>query len=617
MNFDKDALIKNRFWVLLAGVVPLVIIAIIILVTVVTASIAADKKALEDARKDAEGPFPEPKNPKFVEVMKQAADALQARQDEVWKQVYLPQKHITEGYKAWPKSFNDIFRYHDGRFAKRVQVYTKQPLPPPPEGKAYFQGKATVVDRDYIMVQGTGSEFKSPQEVRFNRSADVKVAIADENNAPKNFFEIPPQSNVVVFYQQAKYFNDPLTDTEREHYARNYRESIPLIVEQVEPVNEKGEGVVQFKSWIPKPGETPPPGSPFLPVVAHKTWLDELKNDFSADAWIAQEDLWITSEIYRLVRLSNDYVSRFIHVGGDGVQSPYVCYNPYWKLEMQIKNDQLVVKATNNTTRRQSLDVFFWINFNNKNVADETKNLSAGEWAEYRARNFEKVMLGGEPVNPSTFSDNYREVKVNLTPGLPRSQIFSVEQVLNWKTAAVKRIDVVEIGAHSQRTVVQGLKPLKTEAAAQVAMDPANPVPIGILPQQQQPRVNVFGLRSERYSEVTPQARRVPVAVSLIVDQQHTNRVLAAFANSDLRLVMTQILQNNYGSVRPEIIEAKGPGVGIQPPFGQPFQPFQPTQPVSEEQEANVELIIYGIISIYERHPPREPEPAAAPVAMP
>jgi hypothetical protein len=122
----------------------------------------------------------------------------------------------------------------------------------------------------------------------------------------------------------------------------------------------------------------------------------------------------------------------------------------------------------------------------------------------------------------------------------------------------------------------------------------------------------------------------VPVGVVLIVDQQHVNRVLAAFANSNLRLVITQVLQTHYpGSVQPQLIKAPDinvrpiPGRGgqegfIQPPFG---QPIYGQQQGAEEQEANVELVIYGIMTLYERHPPKVLEPdeqaPAAPVPIP
>jgi hypothetical protein len=275
------------------------------------------------------------------------------------------------------------------------------------------------------------------------------------------------------------------------------------------------------------------------------------------------------------------------------------------------------VKASNMTTRRQPLDVQLWINFANKSADQEAKRLAGAEWAAFRSANYEMINIPGEPINPKGYSESERLVTIDLPPEtLQRVRIFDVEQVLTWKTAAVRRIDEIGIADHSHRTIVSGLKPLKEAAAAQLI--PGQPPP----PDQAllQSKLSEYGLRFDRYSEVTPQARRVPVAVSLIVDQQHINRVLAAFANSNLRLVITQVAQHHFpGSVRPLALDPsiKGPSRGGFPqPFGPPGQPGQLG---GEEQETNIELVIYGIVSLYERHPPRpiDPEDAAPPPPPP
>src|SRR5262249_62305857 len=70
------------------------------------------------------------------------------------------------------------------------------------------------------------------------------------------------------------------------------------------------------------------------------------------------------------------------------------------------------------------------------------------------------------------------------------------------------------------------------------------------------------GLVRDRYLEVTDQARRVPVAIALIVDQAHVSRVQTAFADSALRFLTHQALLHRYpGSVRPlETLQLAGDG---------------------------------------------------------
>jgi len=145
-------------------------------------------------------------------------------------------------------------------------------------------------------------------------------------------------------------------------------------------------------------------------------------------------------------------------------------------------------------------------------------------------------------------------------------------------------------------------------------------------------------LWSFRYMEVTEQSRRVPVAVVLIVDQDHIDRVLTSFNNSKMRFLPTQVLVNQYlGSMQPPaVVDPNGPpgfpgGVGPGPGFGgfggpgreimrPPIggfggfggfggQPGDPGTAVSEP-DTNMELVIYGIMTLYQRYPAAPPPPA-------
>ena len=136
------------------------------------------------------------------------------------------------------------------------------------------------------------------------------------------------------------------------------------------------------------------------------------------------------------------------------------------------------------------------------------------------------------------------------------------------------------------------------------------------------------GLRIDRYIEKpSRQTRRIPVGVALIVDQEHVDRVLLAFSKSPLRFLTTQVILNRYPhSVRPNLATAepkekgnflnpKGKGKGgtgeAVIPGGNPFFPMgggirqQAPPAAGSDQESNMELVIYGIVTLYERYPPR------------
>ncbi len=294
-----------------------------------------------------------------------------------------------------------------------------------------------------------------------------------------------------------------------------------------------------------------------------------------------------------------------------------------------------------------------------------------------------------------------RTITVKLPAGPRRHGIYGLQQVLTWETAAVKRIDQVSIGSQggndislSQKGMVVALQPLKPkpkeEAPATDSKGGAGAgMPTGATAgaggklkgsgvgmggmggaaDKDAGTVLANGLVAERYltGEVTPQFRRLPVAVVLIVDQNHVNRVLTAFNNSRLRFLMTQVLVNHYTkSVKPDMpgetptetagggatgpafpnFPMGGPGPGmLRPSFGggsgfrpgskRPMgpSPMGPAMPMgggsfppgaggmmgngygspavsaSDDLEANMELVIYGIVTLYNRYPP---QPAGA-----
>jgi hypothetical protein len=151
------------------------------------------------------------------------------------------------------------------------------------------------------------------------------------------------------------------------------------------------------------------------------------------------------------------------------------------------------------------------------------------------------------------------------------------------------------------------------------------------------------GFDMKRYSELKPQARRVPVAVSLVIDQNHLSRVLTAFSNSKLRFLTTQVLVNRYPkNINPITLTAaqktsdygfgaspygSPPGIGFGPgksPFmpgipnmpsypgsdepgmpGEPYGPMGDSFQSTDSSAAHVEVVIYGVVSLYSRFPAR------------
>src|SRR5207253_404867 len=167
-----------------------------------------------------------------------------------------------------------------------------------------------------------------------------------------------------------------------------------------------------------------------------------------------------------------------------------------------------------------------------------------------------------EPLDPNMTYDQTRDI-----PGVPPTGIYHVEQITNWETAAVKRIEQISMGSlaggdcsQSHRLFDTGLKSLKPPANAPESNKSGPPgggggdTPSGQMGGmkmqggggmntkggKEEGKKTKNGLSAERYAEQpTPELRRVPFGISLIIGQEHIDRVLYAFSKSRLRILMT------------------------------------------------------------------------------
>lgn len=808
---DKDTLIKHRFWLGLAVAVPLALGAVFLLMTAVRGEIVKKKNEIQTGLSNVDKARADV-NEKHVEVQRAAADAVQKIESEVWGKAFREQ----EEEFTWAERFHKSFPFNgapDHYFAREVQI-KKAPEKAedwPKDDDTKLYGTVRETKKDYILVEGANKKV-----VKVLRTPKSKQVDVENNNQAIHWPNIPVGKWVEVVYSKARYFYEPMTDSERLLYAQTYVSQVRPILDIVNPVNDRGEGVVQFKNWLPRgASDLPPTGTSSFFRYVKKEW--DVNQDFSEEAWLAQEDLWVQREVFRVIKSANEFVSRFTqeltvtevwvdrthlpppkpkeeeavepaapekapedgtaedgkpkeaakekkvekkfqfpadddthlqgtlgtlgmpgaqagfalvdkeqnryrlrlapavkvvlveHGGpnpkatwkdlrendkvyvthdGTGTQAavrPLVFTNPYWKLEVKLlpAANQLEVTVHNLLERRQKLDLDLKVRFGKRQAP-------------------EKVTLSGEPMDPrvpTAAGSGQRKVTVDLIQGFPRTGVYSVEQVLTWETAAVKRIDAVSFGTaavHSHRTFPEGVRAFKKEEKKEEAADAkggdlgggmmppgmkmgpgAMPGPGGELGKDAG-NLTPHGLIKDRYVSVTDQARQIPVAVALIVDQEHVDRVQTAFANSKFRFLTTQVLLNRYpGSVRPPVLgggqtvpdEGEGDGeafpgapkmpgkMGFPPgmmppgmmppgmgpmgggnPFGMPpgvgpmpggmpgmqGMPGMPGMPggfgaslAADENETNVEIVIYGVITLYQRYPPppqgSEPAAPAAP----
>lgn len=601
LNIDKEKILKNKFWILLVVAVPMILASQYIVLGPVAEDISKTRKKVDSELKKARDIKPPYYNGNNIEAkLKQAAEVSE-KEKEIWRQLYARQ----EPSLFWPAAFEKEFPMNTGKFLRELKFVEAGEFPV--DDKHRFTGK--LVDRDNISITVAAKDGKKERFFRVGK---------DEMKLEKgmSFFNLPKDQNVTVTYQTGRYFGDQLSDVEISVYSQSYASQIRPILDIVDPVNDEGEGVVILKGeWFPpkRSSERPPANAQFLRFV--QKWNTDA--DISEEAWIAQEDLWLQKEFYRLIRQANDYVGK---MEGGPIKSRNVAgtfKNVYFELTLKLLSaDKLSVTIRNLQPHRQRLEVKFKVRFTDEKGGGDS---------------VEKILIEGEPLDPADPQGKGKDsltTVVNLETGPSRGGIASVEQVLTWETAAVRRIDLISIGSLaanetslSHRAFPGGVHPLKAP--------PKVDAPVDIDADQQRARVPKFpaggrfdpknpqamqgllvnGLIKDRYVEPpTAQTRRLPVAIVLIVDQDHVDRVLTSFSNSPFRFVLNQMLMNRYpNTVRPVLPTLeKGFEKKFNPRDFAKVPPAQTQQMTGEEvTEANVELVLYGTVTLYERYPPR------------
>ncbi len=612
VKFNKDAMLKHRFWVIASLTILLTLGGLFYLA--LYGSEDANKKRSKyktdlGQLKNAKGQS----SSQVIEFYGKEVDKAKSNESTVWKDAYKAQDTLF----IWPAEMEKKFEFLNGRFVTEIRISKlADERDWPPDSEFLMHGKLAVLENEWLEIKNRKGET-----VRMFRTPNPKITLADENKAIDWGNELINHNKQLfaVSYQSGRYFGDSLTDTERREFRLNYKAQVNEILKSVDPVDEKGNGVVQLRNWLYRPDKLPEDKERFIRFVT-KDWNP--RDDYSKEAWIAQENIWIQREIYRLIRAANDDISKFTMTSDAKKGSPYTFKNSYFEITLTLHgdkdNNKVTFKISNLLTRRQKLDLNFRVRMNMQGTDPEP------------------VRISGLPLMPKgEKNDSHsQEIPYVKETELQRTGVYSVEQILTWETAAIKRIDHISIGSnegvdisHSHRTYTLGLRPFdekdkpKEEAGGKGPAAVGAPPPVGGVPGAGggaggNKTVLAHDLWTDRYTDVTEQSRRIPVAISLIVDQDHVNRVLTQFNNSKLRFVHSQVLLNHFaGSLQPALLaERKEAGaVGVAPmgigPMGVGPMGVGPMGNVpgggAGENETNIELVIYGVMTLYQRYPPR------------
>jgi hypothetical protein len=541
---NNDALKKHHFWIVL-GLIPVLVLAAVLAVSAKVGGAIEDKnKAIDTAQKDIDGKQ-NVKSEALIKVLDDQRGELEVKRTDLWKE----------------------------NWERQIGVEARKG----PDGKAvYAQNPAKNLFRWPV----------SPNLDRFNYTPDY--ANPAEKNQLKFGEKIPTQSGDE--YNAFKI---------REVYLAEFSNARPGfpgtgMADKVAPTEFLGgwQSVLRHVAF---------------PAAGPSGWGDRLPT--SEQLWLALEDIWVQRAILGQIKAVNDQIGTFSRVALLDANSRPVdaplhrsFASRVWQVDLKVVPDEkdrrpvLTGRLRNLTDRLQLLG----------NGSQMTLNV----WfsADPNAAPF-PFRVGGEFLKGQEEREIVRTEDHYLPAGVTPTEVYRVEQVFDTRTVPVRRINAVALGFRDNRHALVPLtmpiaEPFAKIAEAEKAAAAGTGAPgaetgtgssgsgppgvvgrPGGLGGVEAPGVggpggagaagaaggtaaSALDANRNRYVQVTPNVRRMPVALTVVVDQAYVQDVLLAYANSPLRFQTTQVhfqrFRDKLGGTGADGLPGGGSGENIQ-----------------------------------------------------
>jgi hypothetical protein len=597
-KFDKDTLIKHRFWIMLGTTGLLVFICWLVLVF--SSSGAAEKKKFNDTLESVKKlEQSKPKNKKWIDPWVEYGDKFTAQKDGVWKQGWETQLDMY----TWPSR-------DKARFDK-ILWYDQDVGPDSIEARKTF-GKTLYVS------QFDGLE-KLVRPVEFNGGdAGFKTIMGPASSGKGGGGPLPggPMMPGGSPGGKMKGFGGPGGE------GGGFPGSSP----------SSSSSNASFDSVFASYDQTPPT-------------MEEI--------WLAQEDFWVKRELLKIVRAALDEYAIFKPVEIKDEPMPEGNYlsrhrfrNPSWEITL------LIEKAKEKGAMVTAISPHSTI----KNVSATKRTQLVANGRTGKGLKFElsqkgpgvPLVIEGEPV-PYGASVEFK--KATFVDSIDFANPFILKQDLEWATSPIRRIDDLRTAKNSHRLAAKGLTfnpqlykepekqevvETKSEMPNMPGMPPGSNGPPSVLGAGAGTPATPLGFERDRYILVNDQCRHLPVALVLEVDQAAVNDVLIAISNSPLKIQVAQVhllhvhdsgpvtaggdlASSGPGPDRGGFPEGSAGGVGKRPGSPPPSQvgpkfpggsfPGAPggvpgnaslTEEAAEDNNL-FELTVYGVAILYER----------------
>jgi hypothetical protein len=385
--------------------------------------------------------------------------------------------------------------------------------------------------------------------------------------------------------------------------------------------------------------------------------------------WFAQEDLWLQEGILATVAKANQYLSRFKSWGTDPKTQYHVFTNPNWRLSIKLSGESGVVGTLENISRKRlRLDISFLLQVNNPKDPRDVVKLEVAVPGESLAPG-EKIRVDQalESDKPPEGIFGVEQVLTISTVPVKRIDQIAIGEKSHRNFPKELKSRGPEAPKEADKEDDKNAPPGKDGGEPRKG----GKFPGVNLPGQgkggEQPgNAGQEALKEKkRYYEVTDQFRRIPVAVVLLVDQDSAHFVQTAFEESKLRFQITQVTLTRFNEAsqeggkgkfgppdmggRPPDQPERGPkgGKGMTPSMIPPIMPgvggaggrkggyrpgytpggtgqgdrrfFNPggfipegttgtDEELGDEQGPMMEMVIYGLATLYERYPSKPKE---------
>jgi hypothetical protein len=546
-SINKDTLKKHHFWILV-GLTPLfVLIAVITIDGTVGAEIEKKNKdimAAQDAMRGKESP----KSEVFLSRFNTQLEELNKKKTDLWRENWERQIGLTlvKGKQAQDPNAN-LLRWPKSQLLDRFNYTTE-----------YASNKNQLKFGDRIPDDnGESNEFRKQE-----------VYIAEFSNP---------------------YLKDPAREPEKR----------TGMADRIWPTTFNG-------GWSSVLRHVQTPGG----------WGE--RKATSEQLWLALEDIWVQRALVGAIKNVNDSIGAFnraprYDANGAKLEDTNLeraFRSPIWYVGLKVSqrpgDGRYVITGTlsNHTDRLQMMG------------AGNMLVLNVWLSSAPNAQPFQ-FRIGGEFVAGKTTIQIPPAEEHVLPAGTAVEEIAKVEQVFDAKTVPIRRVDHIALGKKDSRYVGFQLKRPDFEAfkkeeeaaaasgAASGGNEPGGAPPMGSgggPPPGSGSKfpgaigasggsgsgsaaegqlegggsvASVLDGNRKRYVDVTKQIRRMPVGITVIVDQAYIEDVLLAYANLPMRFQITQYHWQRFRGQLGSSGSSGGPGIGFGEEIGGPARGYE------------------------------------------